>query len=64
MDNTIKDNERFGWQVNPWCAAVGISRSTAYELIAEGKIASVAVGKRRIITTHPRDFLASLQSAA
>ena len=59
-----REAQQFGWRVNSWAAAVGISRASVYELIAEKKINSVKFGGARIITTHPADFLASLQDAA
>jgi excisionase family DNA binding protein len=49
-----------GWRINEWCRAVGVSRSFTYELIAERKIKSVALGKARIITTSPIEFLSIL----
>ena len=57
-------SQKFGWKVSEWGTAVGCSRSRVYELLAEGKIASVKLGAARIIVTHPEDFLASLQDAA
>ena len=59
-----KEVEKLGWRVNEWAVAVGISRASVYELIAAKTIASVRFGGARIITTHPKDFLASLQDAA
>jgi excisionase family DNA binding protein len=56
--------EKLGWRVNEWAAAVGISRASVYELISAKTIASVKFGGARLITTHPRDFLASLRDAA
>lgn len=53
-------HDRYGWPVNDWSKATGISRSSVYILIDENKIASVKHGAKRIITTHPRDYLASL----
>jgi excisionase family DNA binding protein len=64
MIKTIKEVEKLGWRVNEWAAAVGISRASVYELIAAKTIASVRFGGARIITTVPKDFLASLQDAA
>lgn len=52
--------DRFGWPVNDWAAAVGISRASAYNLMTEGKIQSVKYLSKRLIITHPREFLASL----
>jgi hypothetical protein len=55
--------EKLGWRVNEWAAAVGISRASVYELIAAKIIASVKFGGARLITTLPREFLASLRDA-
>lgn len=52
--------EKVGYTVPEWCHAAGLSRSTLYELIADGKVQSVSVGRRRIITTTPAEFLASV----
>jgi excisionase family DNA binding protein len=52
--------QKAGWRVNEWAAAVGISRSRIYELLADKTIASVRFGGARIITTPPSEFLASL----
>ena len=54
-----KQSDKFGWRVREWCAAVGISRSTVYRLMAADALNSVTVGKTRIILTHPREFLAA-----
>lgn len=59
-----KESDRVGWKVNPWAAAVGISRASVYELIADGRIRSVKFGKARIIITPPKEFLESLATAA
>ena len=41
--------QRLAWQVNPFCQALGISRTTLYALIAENKIKTLIVGGRRLI---------------
>jgi hypothetical protein len=43
-----------------WCDDVGCCRSVAYELLAAGKIKSVMLGRSRIITTSPAEFLTAL----
>jgi hypothetical protein len=58
------DSQKFGWRVNEWSTAVGISRASVYELLAAKTIASVKFGGARIITTQPKDFLASLEGLA
>lgn len=49
-----------GWSVEDWSKATSICRSNVFQLIQRGAIKSVLFGKRRIITTHPAQFLASL----
>jgi len=56
MTSTIQDN-RFGWPIADWAAAVGLCRASVYNLLDDGAIDSAKVGKRRLILTHPRDFL-------
>jgi hypothetical protein len=51
---------KVGYTVNEWCHAAGLGRSKLYEMIADGAVQSVTVGRRRIITTTPADFLAAL----
>ena len=51
---------KIGWRINEFCDDAGISRSSAYELIADGRIKSVKYGAARIIVTPPNEFLASL----
>lgn len=55
---TPREFEKFGWRVSEWATAVGCSRSSTYELIDKGIITSVKFGGARIVTTHPREFLA------
>jgi hypothetical protein len=51
-----------GWSVQQWCDDVDCCRTVAYELIGSSKIKSVRLGRRRIITTSPTEFLASLDA--
>jgi hypothetical protein len=59
----IDTAERLGWPVSDWAKAAGISRASVYNLLAENKIQSVKYLSKRIITTHPREFLESLRKA-
>ncbi|NQW11055.1 MAG: hypothetical protein HQ481_14400 [Alphaproteobacteria bacterium] len=59
-----KNTERYGWSVNDWSAAAGISRSSTYELITSGDLETAKFGNRRIISTHPREWIESLKGAA
>jgi hypothetical protein len=49
-----------GWRVNEWAHDVGVSRAYVYILLSSKAISSVKSGNARIITTSPRDYLASL----
>lgn len=40
---------RLAWQVNPFCRAVGISRTSFYELVKRGEIRTVVVAGRRLV---------------
>lgn len=58
------NSEKVTWTVKGWCEAVELSSAYAYELMGAGIIKSVKIGGKRLITTSPRDFIASLQDAA
>lgn len=60
-DNSI---DRFGWSVNDWAAAAGISRASVYELMTAKRIETVKFGGKRLVITHPRAWLESLKGAA
>jgi hypothetical protein len=53
-----------GWRVEEWAADCGLSRSYTYNLLARGAIKGVRVGRNRIITTPPAEYLASLANEA
>jgi hypothetical protein len=53
-----------GWSVDEFVNATSICRTLVFSYIKSGKIKSVSVGRRRVITTPPADFLASLATAA
>jgi hypothetical protein len=56
--------ERRGWRINQWAHTVGVSRAYVYaSLLDTGRIESVKVGRARIITTSPDEFLASMPRA-
>lgn len=52
--------QKAGFSVTEFCFGAGIGRSKAYDLMKENRIRFVTVGRRRIITTSPADFLAGL----
>jgi excisionase family DNA binding protein len=45
------------FRMNEYCAAYGLSRSTAYKLIREGKLRAVKVGGRRLIPKEAAEAL-------
>jgi excisionase family DNA binding protein len=53
-----------GWRVREWAADVGVSRAYVYKLLSRGALDSVKLGKSRIITTRPADYLASFRGTA
>ena len=55
---------RFGWSINDWAKAAGISRASVYEIMNAGQIETVKFGGKRLVLTHPRDWLNSLRTAA
>jgi hypothetical protein len=60
MDTPPTTTARAGWPILDWAHATGIGRSMAYILLKRGELASVRIGKRRIIVTPPAEFLARL----
>jgi len=49
-----------GYRVDLWRAEFGgVSRALVFEWISEGKLPSVKVGRMRIITQSPEDFIAA-----
>lgn len=51
-------NDRAGWRLRDWLAAVGISRSTYYMLESNRAPYAVTVGRAHIVTESPADWLA------
>lgn len=50
-------HEPLAYRVDEFCAAAGLGKTTVYSLIAEGKLASIKIGKRRLI---PREAARAL----
>jgi hypothetical protein len=55
---------KVGWRVNEWHAAAGVSRAYTYLLIGRSEIESRTVGRMRIITTPPQEWLDRAGKAA
>jgi predicted DNA-binding transcriptional regulator AlpA len=64
MVHTDNTTERYGWPVNDWAHAAGISRASVYELLSSETLETVKFGGKRLILTHPRAWLESLKGAA
>jgi excisionase family DNA binding protein len=52
-----RPNEPLAYRVNEFCRVVGLGRTTVYALIAEGKLATIKIGGRRLI---PREAALAL----
>jgi excisionase family DNA binding protein len=46
---TVRPNQPLAYRVNEFCSVVGLGRTTVYALIAEGKLATIKIGNRRLI---------------
>jgi len=55
---------RAGWPVRDWCASAGISGALLYKLDDARRPASVKVGRRRLITEAPQQWLARMAAAS
>lgn len=58
-----KEPTKAGWRPAEWGRDVGVSRAQVYNYLNDGIIKSKKAGNARIITTPPREFLASLPDA-
>ena len=54
------DVHKAGWRVREWGDAVGLSRSSTFNLLKAGRLKYVKFGRSTIITTGPAEFLAGL----
>lgn len=55
----MRPNEPLAYRVNEFCRVVGLGRTTVYALIADGTLATVKIGGRRLV---PRDAALALLS--
>lgn len=49
--------DKLALSVNDVCAALGVSRPTVYELIRNGRLRTVTLGRRRVIPRTELDRL-------
>lgn len=54
---------RAGYSIPDWCAAVGISRASFYNLPSELQPKSVKLGRRHIVTEKPEAYLERVSAA-
>jgi excisionase family DNA binding protein len=57
-----REVKQVAWPVPDWAQAMGVGRSKTYELMKDGVIDSVLVGRRRLIITPPDEFIRRLAS--
>jgi hypothetical protein len=62
IDSDNARHEPAAWRVDDWRREVPISRSKFYEERNAGRIATVKCGASTLVTTPPREYLASLPS--
>lgn len=64
MQNYQTSN-RLSYTVRDFCAAVGIGRSKFYELVGDGKLNTVKLGTKTLVTAAEAErFIKSLNQAA
>jgi len=62
---TDTPTSRLAYSVNSFCEAVDISRTTFYQLIADGKLKTVKVGNKTLVTAdEAQRFIDALKEAA
>jgi excisionase family DNA binding protein len=55
---------RMAYRIDEVSAALGISRSTLFELLRTGKVASVKIGGRRLVPATVLDALLKIEEPA
>jgi excisionase family DNA binding protein len=61
MTSTVPFAERLTCTITEACEAVGLGRTKLYELIDEGRLASITIGRRRLVVV--RSLLKLLETA-
>lgn len=57
MDNRTPANRPRAYSVKDFCKAYGVSRSTVYNLIADGTLRSIRIRGRRLISADDAEAL-------
>jgi excisionase family DNA binding protein len=60
----VSDEYKVAWGIAEWAKSIGVSRSYVTALISKGRIESVKLGYKRLITTSPADFVKDLPKNA
>ena len=58
-----KEPERLAVPVDDACTITGLSRSSIYDLIADGRLKSVMIGRRRLVLMRSIEALLQPQAA-
>lgn len=64
MKQVTESIEQAGYAPAAWCQAASISRAKLYQLPPDMQPHSVKLGRRRIITESPRQFLDRIAAMA
>ena len=48
-DHPDEVGRKLAWRVSPFCKAIGISRTSFYELVKQNKIKTVVIAGRRLV---------------
>ena len=59
MSNTLQKQERRALSIKEAAQSCGLSRATVYRLIADGKLITLKIGSRRLVTVAALDALLS-----
>jgi excisionase family DNA binding protein len=62
-NNSTSTQDRRAYRIKDFCALYSISRSSAYKLMAEGKLRSIRVGGRRLIPKECAEALLQGEAA-
>ena len=57
VNRTKQEQKLCAMRVNDFCATIGIGRTTAYELINEGKLTAITIAGRTLIPASEVDRL-------
>ena len=58
-----RTDRKLAWQVNAFCEAIGISRTTFYELVKKQQIRTIAIGGRVLVPDSEVQRLLSQSSS-